>query len=123
MILGSEAFVAKIQEMVHEKSDDPGLPAARALAMRPAMARIVAAVASHLGEDPRAWECGRRCDGLGRALAAHVARRCYGYGATAIARSLGYSGPSGVSQAVRRVAESKGMSQHVENICAELAND
>ena len=49
------------------------------------------------------WCPGRRNDSAGRAVAALVARRRFGYSATEVAAALGYKSHSSVSRALRRI--------------------
>jgi chromosomal replication initiation ATPase DnaA len=64
--------------------------------------QIIAAVGERFGRDG-GWSAGRRSDDAGRAVAAYLARRRFGYSATAVAAALGYRAPSSVSHAVARV--------------------
>ena len=50
-----------------------------------------------------------RSNHAARAVAAYLARRSFGYPATAVAAALGYRDHGGVSQAIRRVEQ--GMAQ------------
>ena len=70
---------------------------------RPALDRIVAVVSEHYGCTPDKWSSGRRSNAIGRAAAAYLARRRFRYSMVEIAKTLGYSGHSGVGTAVARV--------------------
>ena len=54
------------------------------------------------GEDLNAWRPSRRSDSTGRAVAAFLARRQFGYPATEVAAALGYKSHSSVRRAVER---------------------
>jgi putative transposase len=103
LILGSESFVESIQDHLESYPNDPAVPQLHSLKQRPDLARICNVVARHLGDQPEAWTHGTRSDGIGRQLAAYIARRVYGYPATEVAKALGYSTASSVSHAVRRI--------------------
>ena len=70
---------------------------------RPELERIVEEVADHFGRDPDAWGRGRRVDDASRAVAAYLARRCFGYSASRVAAVLGYRSHSAVANAVVRI--------------------
>jgi chromosomal replication initiation ATPase DnaA len=65
--------------------------------------QIVTTVSSHFGQSQAGWTSGQRMGDLRRAVAAHLARRIYGYPATAVAAALGYRGHSSVHYALRLV--------------------
>ena len=123
MVLGSEGFLARVRRHLDPAQNAAALPELRALQQRPPLARIIAAAARRFGADSEDWARGRRCAGIERAVAAHVARKAYGYPATAVAGPLGYSGPSSVSMAVRRVAAVPSLEQHVAAIRKRAAID
>ena len=60
-------------------------------------------VADEFRLDGVRWRRGSRNVDGSRAIAAFLARRCAGYSATEVAAALGYSEPSSVTHAVRRV--------------------
>jgi putative transposase len=103
MLVGSAAFVAKMRLTLRDRPDDEGLPQLRSLQQRPELQRIVEEVADHFGNDPADWRAGKRVDDASRALAAFLARRCFGYPAGQIAEALGYRSHSGVSNAIVRI--------------------
>lgn len=103
IILGSELFVAEVRRRLEERPDDPDVPILRRMRARPPLERIIAAVAEHYRIERADWRAGSRSDDLGRAVAAHLARR-HGYGASETAQALGYRRHSSVAQACRRVA-------------------
>ena len=70
---------------------------------RPTLERIATMVAKDSGVKRSAWAAGRRSDDLSRAVAAHLARRRFGYPAVAVANAMGYASGSSVSRAVQRV--------------------
>ena len=79
------------------------LPQLEPLRSRPPLEQIAAAAAAHFGQDAATWTPGSRCDDLGRAVAAYVARRCFGYSARPVAQPLGYRSHGGVCGALVRV--------------------
>jgi chromosomal replication initiation ATPase DnaA len=76
----------------------------------------VAAAADHFGCAADEWSSGRRSDAIGRAVAAFLARRRFGYPMGAIAEALGYRRHSSVGTAVSRVEAAGG------SICEALAS-
>ncbi len=109
MLLGSHAFVQRVRRLLDEKPDDPDVPDLGQLRPRPALGAILEVTAEHFGVDQTDWARGHRSNNAARALAAYLARRTFGYPATAIASALGYRDHGGVGQAVRRIE--KGTSQ------------
>ncbi|OHB66193.1 MAG: hypothetical protein A2V70_12670 [Planctomycetes bacterium RBG_13_63_9] len=103
LILGSEAFLARIRKSLANRSDDAGLPELSRLRERPSLDQIIEVVSSHFGCAATNWCSGKRSNDPGRAVAAYLARRRFGYLATEVARRLGYRGPSGVTRAIARV--------------------
>ena len=105
LLLGSGAFVDRVRRLLDEKPEDPDVPDLAHLRSRPTIRTIVAAVAEQFEVDPGDWARGRRSNDAGRAVAAYLARRRFGYPATAIAAALGYRDHGGVGRAVRRVEQ------------------
>ncbi len=103
LLVGSEAFVARIRKVLDDMPDNPELPQLRKLRTRPSLEAIVLVVCDHFGADRWSWRLGRRIDDASRSMAAYLARRRFGYPAGEIARALGYRGHSSVNTAVRRV--------------------
>ena len=103
LVVGSQRFAERVRRLLGDRPADWELPQVQRLRGRPALDCIVAAVADHYGLSAGIWAAGTRSDDLGRALAAYLARRRYGYPAVAIARALGYRGHSSVAAAVARV--------------------
>ena len=103
LILGSERFVEKIKRYVENRREDPATPALRRLRDRPSLAKIIDAASGHWGIDASQWTPGRRSDHIARAVAAYLARIRFGHPATRIADALGFSHPSSVNQAVKRI--------------------
>lgn len=118
LLLGSEAFVARVRQLLHDRPDDSALPQLRQLRPRPTLRRIVEEVAAHFGHDPEDWQQGRRVDDASRALAAYLARRRFRYSARQVAAALGYRGHGGASSAVARI-ESAGTA--IQRTAEELA--
>jgi len=105
LLLGSKAFVERIGKLLDDRPDDPDVPQLEPLRSRPPLQRIVAVVCDHFGQSPSDWGSGRRRNDAARAVAAYLARRCFGYPLTDIAQTLGYRGHSSVNSAVRRVEQ------------------
>jgi hypothetical protein len=109
-LVGSESFATRVRRLLDGRQADPEVPQVEALRQRPGLDRIAAVVAEHFGCMPEEWSSGRRSDAIGRAAAAYLARCRFGYSMVEIAKTLGYSGHSGVGTAVARVeAAGKGM--------------
>ena len=103
LLLGSTEFVDRVLRMLGERREAPDVPQLRQLRPRPALETIKLEVAVGFGVDPGNWSPGRRSDDAGRAVAAYLARRRFGYSAAAVAIALGYRDHGGVGQAIRRV--------------------
>ncbi len=108
LLVGCEAFVTRVRRLLKDRPADDALPQLGQLGPRPTLEQIAATVRESLG-CAAGWSAGHRSDDAGRAVAAYLARRRFGYSATAVAAALGYHGPSSVSHAVARV-ESGGAS-------------
>ena len=119
LIIGSKAFVDRIRGLLDNRTGDAAIPQLRQLVSRPVLARIIEAVAERFGCCGSGWSRGQRSDDAGRALAAYLARRIYGYSATAVAGELGYSSPSSVSHAVRRIERGSDQLRHQADQLAE----
>ena len=85
------------------RGEDVELPQLSQMRVRPGLEQVVGAAAEHFGEDASTWGEGRRCDGLGRAVAAYLARRLCRVSGREIAAQLGYRNVSSVSAACGRV--------------------
>ncbi len=103
LLLGSPSFAMRIRRLLGNRPADREVPQVHGLRARPTLDRLVTVVAEHFGCAAEEWSSGRRSDGLGRAVAAYLARRRFGYSAVAIAEALGYRGHSSVGTAVARV--------------------
>ncbi len=103
LLLGSSAFVDRVQHMLDERPDDPDVTELKRLRRRPPLDEIAAAVAEHFQADPGDWVPGRRCNDAARAVAAYLARRRFGYAATEVAAAFGYRDHSSTGRAVRRI--------------------
>jgi putative transposase len=124
LVLGSDGFVQRIRGLLADRPDDPELPVLRQLRDVPPLERIIARAAEAFGEDAAGWTGGRRDDSIGRAVAAWLARRRFGYPAGQTARALGYAGASSVAQAIRRVTnEHERLVRRLRQLERDLAND
>ena len=103
VIVGSCGFVDRIRMLVQNRPTDPDIPGLQQLRQRPGLEEIVEAVAEAMAEDRSSWAAGRRNDSGGRALAAFVARRRYGYSAKQVAATLGYTSHTSVTRALERI--------------------
>ena len=108
VVLGSQAFLARIRGLLSDVADDGEVPQLSRLKVRPSLEAIAAAVAEHFGQDAAVWSPGTRCDDASRAVAAYLGRRRFGYPAARVAAVLGYGSPSAVSHAVRRAENNTG---------------
>jgi len=81
------------------------LPQLSHLRRRPDLETVVSCAAKHFAEDASGWAEGRRCDGMGRAVAAYLARALCAAPGHEIATRLGYRPETfrDVSRACRRV--------------------
>jgi len=103
LLVGSSDFVDRMRRLIESLPRDADVPQLEHLRARPPLEAIAAAVAAEFGCDVADWTPGRRCDDAGRAVAAWLARRRFGYTATSIAAALGYRDHSSVGRAVRRI--------------------
>ncbi len=123
LLLGSTEFVDRVRRMLGERREDQDVPQLRQLQPRPALETIKVKVAVEFAVDPGNWSPGRRSDDAGRAVAAYLARRRFGYSAAAVASTLGYRDHGGVGQAVRRVEHGTAALQHtVKRLEQKLIN-
>lgn len=107
LIIGSDRFREKLRDLIDQRPGDAQLPQCKGLRDRPPLTDLGDAVRRYFGTEPEKWSSGRRSDDLSRAMAAYLARQCYGYAATEVARWLGYRSHGSVAQALRRI-ESRG---------------
>ncbi len=122
LLLGTDAFVVRMQELIRSRPSDPGVPMLGRLRSRPRLDRIIAAVGEAFDADASRWVRGRRDDAIARSAAAWLARCRFGYPAKTVAEALGYRGASSVSQAVRRVEhEMKRIGPALERLERRLA--
>lgn len=103
ILVGSTTFIERTCEMLRDHDPDPAIPDLGRLQVKPSLESLRSVVAEEFGVATDDWARGRRSDGMSRAITAYLARRCFGYPATAVASALGYSSAGGVGQAVRRV--------------------
>lgn len=103
LVLGTERFVERIRRLLSPRPDDPETPTLARLRLRPTLAQVVAAVAERYGGAPARWAPGRRADGPARAVAAYLAHHVAAQPNRPIAEALGYTHPSSVTVACRRI--------------------
>ncbi len=103
ILLGSDAFIARIRRLLDDRSPDPSIPQLKQIRARPSLEKIVLVVGEDFGQDTQTWSPGRRSDDASRAVAAYLARRCFGYPAREVAEALGYRSASSIPRAVSRV--------------------
>jgi len=103
MLLGSDAFVARIRGLLDERPTDRSVPQLEHLRERPSVEAISRVVGEYFGVDTSRWAPGRRTDDASRAVAAYVARRRFGHGAGKVAEALGYRSTGSVTRAVATV--------------------
>ena len=104
LLLGSSEFIERIRRRLQDRPADADVPQLEELRPRPSLATILTAVGEHFDRDPADWSRGTRSDDAGRAVAAYLARRRFGYRAAAVAAALGCGSGSAVSHAIRRIA-------------------
>lgn len=124
IIIGSETFVDRVRRLLDPRPVDQSVPQLEHLRARPPLDDIVQSVANYFGIDVQCWSAGRRSNDVGRAIAAYLARRRFGYPAVEVARALGYRSGSSVTRAVARV-ESGGedlqrIAESLESLGSEL---
>ena len=103
LVLGSDRFVERVQELLGQRPEDPEVPQLARFRPRPALSDVMALVAKHYGRDPSAWAPGRRCDDPARSVAAYLARHVAGETSRRVAAALGYRNRSSVTVACRRI--------------------
>ncbi len=122
LVLGSQRFVERVQGLVEQRSPDAALPQLASFRCRPSLEQIATTVAAHFGRDAGAWTPGTRSDDAGRAVAAYLARRRFGYPVKQVAEALGYRSHGGVRGALARVeADSDLMNRAVPELVKELS--
>ena len=121
--MGSRPFVDRIRKLVCDRPKNREIPALKARRDRPELDDIIEAVAEATGEDRSRWTAGRRSDGTARAMAAYLARRCFGYGAKQVAEALGYTSHTSVLRASERLeSTSPKVARTVKCVLRQLAN-
>ncbi len=123
LLVGSESFAMRVRRLLADRQADQDVPQLEGLRARPSLDRIVGAVADHFGCAADEWSSGRRSDAIGRAVAAYLARRRFGYPMGAIAEALGYRRHSSVGTAVSRVEAAGGsIGEALASLEEQLAN-
>jgi len=126
LVLGSDAFVAKVRAMAAaaaKRAGDPELPALADLTRPAGLDAVIAAATKALGGDVTRWQPRRRCDDLSRPAAAFLARRATRASDAEIAQRLGYRSLSSVSVACRRVEAALADNPKLAHTLARLAAD
>jgi hypothetical protein len=124
LLLGSEGFVERMRRLLAGQPEDKAVPQLTRLRHRPSLATIVSMVAQDFGVDPSAWQPGTRHDDAGRAVAAWLARREFGYSVKDISKSLGYRSHGSVRSAVLRVDNgNQRLARQIPRLKAMLTND
>ena len=103
LLLGSEAFIDRIRDMLSRRGKDPAIRELRYLRARPTLDDIIHVTSRQMEPRSEKWYPGCRCDSGGRAMAAFISRCWYGYSCTKIAEALGYTSISSVSRSVRHI--------------------
>ena len=102
---------------------DDAVPELGQLHSKPSLETIRKVVAEEFGIDGSNWAKGRRSDNASRAVAAYLARRCFGYRSKDVAAALGYSSAGRVGQAMRRVETAGSRCRRtVQELARRLAN-
>jgi putative transposase len=123
LLVGSAAFVERIGQLIKGRPADPALPQLAKLRLRPPLAAICAAAASHFGRLVDSWAEGTRSDDASRAVAAYLARRRFGYAACEVAEALRYRSHGSVRNALARVESDASLARTAEKLYGYLAND
>jgi putative transposase len=103
LVLGSDAFIDRIRNMLSLRDKDPAIRELRYLRARPTLEDIIIVTSRQMELRSEKWQPGCRCDNGGRAIAAFICRCWYGYSCTEIAEALGYTSISSVSRSVQYV--------------------
>lgn len=121
MIIGSDAFLERVQARLGRRSDSRDALEMRSSRARPSLDRIISEVGLRFGR-PDGWSVGRRSSDDGRAVAAYLSRQRFGYSGSEVAKALGYRSSSSVSHAIARIdSSSSDVKAVVENLEARLA--
>ena len=121
LLLGSGEFIDRMGKLLGDRPADVAVPQLEPLRRRPSLDQIAETVADFFRHDRSTWQPGRRCDDVGRAVAAYLARRRFGYPARDVAAALGYRGHSGVHNAIVRVeSASDSLGKMLEKLAKEL---
>jgi REP element-mobilizing transposase RayT len=103
LIVGSDVFAARIGRFLGKRRADGEVAQLERVRQRPSLERIIEEVGRHFGREGSGWSPGTRCDNASRAVAAYLARRCFGYGARAVAEALGYRSHGSIHSAIARI--------------------
>jgi len=123
LIVGSSQFIKRIGKLLADRPEDQDIPALKQLRPRPQLEVILDVVADAMHEDRIAWCAGRRSETAGRAVAASIARRRFGYSATQVAAALGYKSHTSVSRALQRIeSPSPKLARTIKRIERTLTN-
>jgi len=116
VVLGSDAFVERIQDIFGSESKAKGPRESPSPAPRPALMVVIGVVADYYGVDPSMWAPGRRCNHPARRVAAYLARQLTAATSVEIAQALGYADQSSVASSCRRVESAAMRSGQGEDI-------
>lgn len=111
LVIGSDAFAHRIKKEMGLVEPVVGIKGASAMIERPPLEQLLTLAAAELDADRQLWSKGRREAGADRVLAATLCRKAFRYSATQVAGALGYSSPSSVTTAVKRVDASASLSR------------
>lgn len=119
-VLGGAKFIKKVKAEVGLETPLDEVPLSRHVMLRPSLEEIRDAAARAFGEDAAAWVPGSRSNLPGRAVAAWLAFRRFGYGLREAGDVLGYRRHSGTSSAAERVADDKALLAKAEELSETL---
>ena len=124
LLLGADDFIEWMQHLLSNRTEDQATPQLRRRRHRPPLSLILRVVAEYFGTDVGNWKPRSRHDDASRAVAAHLARREFGYPAQETADALGYQSHGSVGNAILRTEKgSNHLQRDIRKLKAMLAND
>jgi putative transposase len=126
LVLGSDAFVAKVRKMLAGRGPYAEVPGLSRLKRGVDLAAMVGRVAERLRADRSGWVPGRRTYDGARAKCAYAVREASGARNLELAAVLGYRSASAVTAACRRVrdaARSAKVRRELEGLIADAAQE